>query len=196
MKKTITILSILITLVSCKKDSTEDNSSSNTENNNTSIAEDYYDCTNFFDSGDYSSLCNINTSIPNDTVIDISGSGTVCSYVIPPLDTTQVNSGIYFLSLETSDQAISMFDNRKTQSDTNSINDTSKFHTNTTISGYDGYISEGRFANYSKSVSVRYNNVIVTTSAVYYKDWFPLSAPCNYETPELISLMEVVLQNM
>ena len=188
MNKIITIGLILLVFIGCKE---------NDEMEETVIEnETYYDCSTFFDTGDYSAFCTINTSEINISKSTIDGGGTVCNYIIPALNPeTEIETGVQFTSLETSEQAKRYFENNNTLLDTSAMNNPLRFHEEITIGEHEGYISEGQFANYSKSISVRYKNVFVTTAVVYYKDWYPVT-PCNYETSELTKLMTAVIENM
>ena len=186
MKFGIPITLVILVLLSCNKDEP----TLSIEN------EDYYDCDNFFDNGDYTSFCTINTDIVNISSETIDGGGTVCRYIIPPLDfDLQSESAVSFTSLQTSAQAILSYNSLKATSEDSAATDSLFFHTPTTVNGYEGFIGEGRYANYSKSVIVRYKNVLVTTRALYYKDWYDEN-PCNYETDQLITLMSAVLDNI
>jgi len=189
MKKLIALTILLISLIGCTKDE-------NTTDDLITENEDYYNCTNFFTSGNYTSFCTIDTEIVNisDTIID--GGDTICTYIIPPLNADlEESTGVSFLSLQTTPQAQEYFNNRKTESETSAADNPKLFLTEVSINNHEGYVLEGQFANYSKSLVVRYKNVIVSAAVIYYKDWYPV-APCNYETSELTELMSSVLENL
>lgn len=190
MKNLILFALALCTLFACNKD--------NGDNQDTAAeAEDYYDCTDFFLTGDYSTFCTIETPIVTILKTTIDGSGTICGYTIPPLDgNTEVNTGVQFLSWETSDYAKGNFDFRKKEADSVAASDPKKVFTEITIDGYDGFIYEGQYANYAKQITINYKNVNVSTSVIYFKEWYPDVAPCNYETNELTKLMTLVIANM
>ena len=63
------------------------------------------------------------------------------------------------------------------KSDTLAAGDTKIFHTEFAAGDYEAYVSEVPYANYSKSIKVHYKNVLVTTAAIYFKEWFPVTAP-------------------
>ena len=157
--------------------------------------EDYYNCDDFFIEGDYSNVCNIDTTIPEITSETLDGGGTVCKYIFPALDDTQIESGVSFISLEKSAQAEQAFESQRMQSETLAAEDSLRFHEEMKIGGLDGYVAEGQYANYSKSASVRYKNVLVTAAVIYYKNWYP-DTPCNYETDELTALLAELIKNM
>jgi hypothetical protein len=191
--KQLTIWSFaLLILIGCKN-KTEDPS----EEPPTKVeGEDYYNCSDFFLSGDYTSFCTIKTEKVVLSKSTIDGGGTVCGVVIPAsYPEPEVGTAVQFLSLETTAQAASFFQSRKESATTAATDDPKKFYSDITIEGYGGFISEGQFANYSKSISIQYKNVLVTTSVVYYKEWLS-TEPCNYTTNELTKLMTAVLKNM
>lgn len=189
MKKLITFAMALSTLIGCKKDKED----SVTENE----TEDYYNCTDFFISGDYSDFCTVDTALVNISDATIDGAGTICAYIIPPLDTnTEVNTSVQFFSWESSEIAQGNFDFTKMESDSTATADSKKFFTEISIDGYEGYVYEGRYANYAKTIMVNYKNVNISTSVVYFKEWYPDVTPCNYDTDELTELMSLVLENM
>jgi len=185
MYKIAAISLMLFTLFACKK----------TQVDPISENEDYYNCDDFFIDGDYSSICNIENALPDISSETIDGGGTVCKYIIPALDDTQVDSGVSFVSLQTSSEAENVFNSQRLIVVNAAAEDSLRFHEDILIDGLDAFISEGQFANYSKSVTVRNRNVLVSTQAIYYKNWFP-ETPCTYQTDELIKLLTEVLENM
>jgi len=183
---TLTFLAIFM-LISCSKDqpiiSIEEE-------------EDYYNCDNFFTSGDYTDFCTINTEVVNLIDSTIDGGGTVCRYIIPALDyDDQTDVAVSFLSLEDSDSAKNVFNARFTQSENDAESDTSAFHTEISLNGFKGYISEAQYANYGKIISVRNKNVLVTVACVFYFNWYE-EIPCSYNTEQLTQLLKDVLDNM
>ena len=190
MKHLFAFSFLFLALISCGKEVLDSDKDPDPEN------EDYYDCTGFFLSGDYTSLCTVNTPLVNISDSTMDGGGTACAYIIPPLDAnTQVETGVYFTSLPTSAVTQQYFENRRIYSDTSSITDSLKFHTDLVIDGQEAYVSEGNYANYAKTVTVKYKNVLVTVAVVYYYNWYPVT-PCNFETAELTQMMSDVLSNM
>ncbi|WP_298476766.1 hypothetical protein [uncultured Maribacter sp.] len=189
MKSALLLPILLFSFISCSTNN-DDQSEKEIE------SEDYYNCTNFFDQGNYTNYCTIDTELVNifDTTID--GNGTVCNYIIPPLnEITEVATAVGFLSYESTSITIGNFDfrNEKAQSDADA--DDLIFYSEINIGDHNGYIIEGNYANYRKSIVIQYKNVIVSVTVIYFKDHF-LTEPCNYSTEEMTKLMTKVLENM
>jgi len=189
MKYQLLLLISSLTFFGCKNDKKYTNSSDKNLINIEKAGEPIqFVCDNFFDKGDYSSVCFVSSKMPIVKRDEIPVP-SICIYRVGKRPNTSNDDfvSVNFQKITSTSLASPVFKGLKKDAkgivtEINGLGDQAYITT---------YLTQDKYKE--KDIVVLYKNLIITFHVIYEKT---NSAPCSYDSSELQKFADIVIQNL